>query len=313
MIDGGLMLAALLMALAFVMGLGIHRGNICAVVAVRELIRDRRGDRFFGFFECSLWATLTLWLAAETLTISDWSPILWVAAGAIMFGIGAVINGACAFGTVNWLGTGRLDFLLTAVGAWGGFKLVEHAFSSLLPPSPSVSFTASPWTLVIVAAGVPLLMASRWWLGSHDRRALVSLSLLMALIGVVSTMLAILHQPWPWLSVIVRSTYAGNRLAYWVLAALLFGAVVGGVVTGRFRWRRPTLADLRDRLIGGALMGLGTAVIPGGNDALIFYGLPSGDPVAFSGYLIMLATIAAVLIFARHVTPFWRGGGSATG
>ena len=60
-------------------------------------------------------------------------------------------------------------------------------------------------------------------------------------------------------------------------------------------------------------MGLGTAVIPGGNDALIFYGLPSGDPVAFSGSLIMLATIAAVLIFARHVTPFWRNGSSATG
>lgn len=307
------MLAVLLMILAFVMGLGIHRGNICAVVAVRELIRDRRGDRFFGFFECSLWATLTLWLASETLTISDWSPILWVAAGALSFGLGAVINGACAFGTVNWLGTGRLDFLLTAVGAWGGYKVVRQVLSPVLPTSPSVSFAASPWTPMLVAAGVPLLLALRWRLGSRCVRELASLSLLMALIGVVSTLLAVLHQPWPWLSVIVKSTYASNRLAYWVLAALLFGAVVSGLLTGRFRWRRPTLGDLRNRLAGGALMGLGSAVIPGGNDALIFYGLPSGDPVAFSGYLIMLAAIAAVLIFAQHVTPFWRRGNSATG
>ena len=46
-------------------------------------------------------------------------------------------------------------------------------------------------------------------------------------------------------------------------------------------------------------MGLGAAVIPGGNDALILYGIPSLSPHALPSYVALVAGIAAVLSFMR--------------
>lgn len=43
-------------------------------------------------------------------------------------------------------------------------------------------------------------------------------------------------------------------------------------------------------------MGAGSALIPGGNDSLILQGIPSGSPLAFVAYGIVLATIGVLLL-----------------
>jgi uncharacterized membrane protein YedE/YeeE len=54
-------------------------------------------------------------------------------------------------------------------------------------------------------------------------------------------------------------------------------------------------------LLGGLFMGLGVALIPGGNDALVLYAIPSLSPHALPAYLAMAAGIAAALLLMRWV------------
>jgi hypothetical protein len=67
-------------------------------------------------------------------------------------------------------------------------------------------------------------------------------------------------------------------------------------------------ADWRPRagwlvnLMGGALMGVGAALTPGGNDALILQGIPGGSPHAIPAYAALLVGTAAGLIVIKRVT-----------
>lgn len=89
----------------------------------------------------------------------------------------------------------------------------------------------------------------------------------------------------------------------WVLfAALLGGVAASGLARGDFA------ADWRPRagwlvnLMGGALMGVGAALTPGGNDALILHGIPGGSPHAIPAYATLLIGTAAGLIVIKRVT-----------
>ena len=44
------------------------------------------------------------------------------------------------------------------------------------------------------------------------------------------------------------------------------------------------------------MMEAGSALIHGGNDSLILQGIPSGSPLAFLAYAVLLATIIALLL-----------------
>ena len=48
-------------------------------------------------------------------------------------------------------------------------------------------------------------------------------------------------------------------------------------------------------------MGLGVALIPGGNDALVLYAIPSLSPHALPAYVAMAVGIAAALLLMRWV------------
>ena len=71
----------------------------------------------------------------------------------------------------------------------------------------------------------------------------------------------------------------------WVLlVAVLAGMLLSTVQRGSFRidWR-PRAAWLLN-FGGGTLMGFGTALPPGGNDALVMYGIPTLSPYALPTY-----------------------------
>jgi hypothetical protein len=48
------------------------------------------------------------------------------------------------------------------------------------------------------------------------------------------------------------------------------------------------------------MMGLGTALLPGGNDALVLYGIPSLSPHALPAFATMVIGIAATVWLLRH-------------
>ena len=80
----------------------------------------------------------------------------------------------------------------------------------------------------------------------------------------------------------------GPPTVRWViLASVLAGMLLSTVQRGTFRvdWR-PRRSWLRN-FSGGILMGLGVALTPGGNDALVLYGVPSLSPHALPAFLAM--------------------------
>ncbi|MDT0618616.1 YeeE/YedE thiosulfate transporter family protein [Salinisphaera sp. P385] len=294
--------------LAFVMGVAIQRGTTCAVLAVEELLRHRRADRFLGFFECGLWAALSLSvLGAQPASALFESPLLSLLGGACLFGLGATLNGACAFGTIARLGNGRLEYLLTAATAW----MVIAAISSLgwsRVPDPNALSNGVMAAALAVGLLVSVMLV-RWRVRRRRLRSFVTLGALMAIIGVAGAMLAVIHQPWPWMNTLAALPDVGMASAVGLLA-LIFGAMASGVVGGQFRVSAPSATAIVRRIGGGALMGAGTALVPGGNDALILYGIPQGDARALGAYLVMLSTIAAALIITGGLPSAWRARGA---
>jgi Sulphur transport len=77
--------------------------------------------------------------------------------------------------------------------------------------------------------------------------------------------------------------------------ALLAGAVWGGWTAELFQPKAMSWAGAARCLAGGVLMGLGSLLIPGGNDGLILTGLPLLLPHAWLAFTTMFATIAIYL------------------
>jgi hypothetical protein len=82
-----------------------------------------------------------------------------------------------------------------------------------------------------------------------------------------------------------------------VLAGMLFSTLLRG---GHAPDWRPRVSWLRN-LAGGTLMGLGVALTPGGNDALVLYGVPTLSPHAIPAYAALAAGVVAGLVLMRRV------------
>ena len=91
-----------------------------------------------------------------------------------------------------------------------------------------------------------------------------------------------------------------------LVLALFGGAVLGGLSTGRYSVVPITPSRLARCFAGGALMGVGSALIPGGNDGLVLMGLPMLFPFAWAAFLTLCASIALAMT-ARKRWPVALG------
>jgi toxin CptA len=73
--------------------------------------------------------------------------------------------------------------------------------------------------------------------------------------------------------------------------ALLAGAILASWTGGMFKSARPSVRRVARCLTGGALMGAGASMIPGGSDGLILVGMPLLWLYAWLGFASMCATI----------------------
>lgn len=280
--------------LAFLMGAAVQRGTTCAVLAVEEALFHRRFDRFIGFLECGFWAALAI-IALGGGMGQSYAGWLLLVPGAALFGVGAVLNDACAFGTIGRIGSGRPDFLLTGAGAWAGMALMLP-----LAGAPGAGVAVEPVGLIAALCLLGGLMALRI---SLRRRALsmhMRITGVMGSIGVLGAVIGWLHQPWPWMRILERGPDA-DQIALMITGALVAGSIAHGLAFRRFRFEFPGFKGLARRLSGGLLMGAGAALVPGGNDALILAGVPHGDLRAIAGYFVMTGAIALALTAARKM------------
>jgi hypothetical protein len=294
---------AVAFAAAGLMGFAIQRGGTCMVAAVSEVVSERRISRSVALGESALWVSGLLALAglAGLMNGQHFSYTFGLAAltGGLLLGVGALANGACVFGTIARLGTGDWNYLLTPVGFF--FGSLAHAMLSF-PSEQAVSIQPdmrANW--LIVALFGPLLVLRLVLFGREARRDGLAVSLwnmhnATLVIGVAFFVLALSAGPWTYPEALARAAHSGVlplALDVVLSVALLLGAVAGGWRMQKLHGWNPSAAFAC--FGGGALMGIGSAMIPGGNDNLTLVGIPMRQAYAWMAIAAMALAIWAGL------------------
>jgi hypothetical protein len=308
-----------------VMGYAAHRASLCTVRAVAAVMRDGRADMLLAFGKAVLWAAA---VSGVLLTVFDLpgpvvlarEPAGFAIAGGFLFGAGAAINGGCSLSTLTRLADGDRSMLLTlaafaaGVAAWSAFEAAGQATTLSALASPWKS--RQPWMPVAFAILVIWCSSEAFSLsgiatpaGSLPSRASsYPLPLAAALLGIGGGMLYGVEGAWSYTNFLRASISRawGPEAGPGAFHALLVLALLGGMflaARGRAsRPPRPALAEVwRARVAGGALMGIGGALVPGGNDTLLLAAIPTFSLQAILSYAALLAGMTATLA-VRNMT-----------
>ncbi len=315
------MVAALLFAgvLAAVLGFAAHRASICTVRAVAELAASGTGYILLGIGKSVLWVGVVtipvfLLMPAASAGLGGWPLTGAALIGGFVFGVGAAVNGACAFSTMARMADGEGGMLVAvaafALGVLGLVTVIDWRL--IEPPSAAPALVGSlpAWSLLVGAlALVPwgIYEAARLWrtrpAGPRVRALALApqyrLSSAAMLIGVAGAAIVLIYGSTSYTVTVqqivegLRGTRGFPATERWLLMlAILAGMLLSTLQRGSFRldWR-PRRIWLR-HLGGGLLMGMGVVLTPGGNDALVLYGIPSLSPHALPAYLVMVAGVA---------------------
>src|SRR5882672_11840915 len=173
-------------ALAMVVGFASHRASVCTVRAVAEVMSSRRAYMLISIGKSVLWVWAVtfpfFWLVpAAGAGISGWQLTGAAAAGGFAFGLGAAINGGCAYSTMARFidGDGRMLAAIAgfAVGVLGFVLLVGSNWLARPAPAPALVGSLLPWALALAAVFVAwgLYEAVRIWRSRETTTRLVDL------------------------------------------------------------------------------------------------------------------------------------------
>lgn len=310
--------------LAAAVGFAAHRASLCSVRAVEEALTTHRAYMLAGFFKSALWVVavtlIVSWVfVGHAVPSSGWRLSFLSVGGGVLFGVGAALNGGCAISTLTRLGAGDGGMVVTLAGIIVGIGLYDLAAVKglLATPVAATAFLATPgaWRIpVLVALGAwivwELSKMARSTKGVNRRQRLLApryrLSAAAFIMGASSGLLYVLVGVWPYtrlLSQTARHFSIGAPQAP-IILWLLFTGLIGGVLLSAWqghRFRNQWRPRLRWAVygLGGIFMGIGAAMIPGGNDVLILHAIPSLSPHAVPAFLAMLLGIAGTLIIMR--------------
>lgn len=309
-----------LATLAFILGFAVRRGQTCAVLAVREVLERRKLERFWSFIACAAWAAVfampIVWLSAPETALAPYITLSWASLlGGFLFGLGAAVNGACAFGTLSRIVSGNSGFLFVLPGlALGAYALQILPFEWLPDKRPNPLNTPNYWAWTAWGAALVLVIweaakIKRNWVTSSAflRRLLWRFwtpGVAMAVVGICGGVMYVFGPDWSYgdaIEQLVATAAIGRPVMldmalYGLVASSLAGGMTAAVLKREFTPLWPQPSQIAASLSGGALMGMGGAMIPGGNDGIILYAMPAFALYGACAYVTMNLAIALALM-----------------
>ncbi|MFC0588276.1 YeeE/YedE thiosulfate transporter family protein [Novosphingobium aquiterrae] len=312
-------LVAFLVAMlaAALMGFAIQQGGTCMVGAVSQIVTECRTGRAMALAECCLWVValgMAGLVAGLHFQASPAFPVdFMVATGGLLLGFGAWLNDACVFGSIARIGNRDFNYLFTPPGYFLGSLTHARFAGDGLPSMPMSPLPGKATVLLLLLFAGSVIVSLRQLRALQrsglKRRQLWDYRHATITIGIAFVALAVLAGPWTYTEALWRAAHRRSMPSLGdivLFAALLAGAVIGGrkiARTVKLSARRALFC-----LIGGALMGLGAALVPGGNDNLILAGLPWLQPHAWLAIGAMALTIAAGLLVGRVWRKLFQAG-----
>lgn len=311
------MTVVLTTALMFLIGYASQRAGVCMVRAMREVIDKRRVHRLAGFALAASAAMVVMgladWLGAEPfMTILGTAPDGLAIAGGVLFGLGSILAGNCAMGLLAAFTRGELWHAGAIAAMFVAALLLGPNMSSAALMLPNRTPLPSPLTghvvLALTLGGTVGVTAATYLyrrLGLHRLKGGWSPLIAMSVIGTASGLLFALDRQWVYTSRIAEIAYGGRWAlgALFGLAALIAGMTSATVIGGTFRLRAGNTRQWLSTLAGGLLMGAGATLVPGGNDAMLFTGVPLLLPNLLASYASFAATLALALLIGRQAVP----------
>ncbi|MFC5373860.1 YeeE/YedE thiosulfate transporter family protein [Brevundimonas faecalis] len=289
--------------LAFWFGYSANQGGTCLVVAAHELQKRRPPRMFVGFVAASSAAGLIaiplVWSETLNATLAPSTSVNGLLLiGAIAFGFGAFINDTCLLGSLARLGDGEMRLLALPVGLAIGILTADHGrpgsvatWTSFIA-SPSIPGAATLFALAVVLGLAVVFVSTK---SATRKRPGWAFGASMIGLGITGGLLYALSPAWTFADLIQRGLplrmSPTGEVALVAVIASVAGAVTASVRQGRLHLQRPTATGIVRSIVGGALMGIGIGLIPGGNDALILAAVPTISPGGIVAYLVMTTTI----------------------
>jgi uncharacterized protein len=322
-----LQIFAVLAPLAFAVGFALQRGNVCSVLAARQIAWTGRWSRLHGLLLASAWAFAVIvpiaWYGAGPFKTSGQLPLSFLPViGGVLYAVGCCVNGACIFGVCSRLTAGNLSFIFTIPGMAAGATLAELAHVAPSASQLQPTLAAQPnWPLFVLWLTVVAFLAWVVWrmLRVHWRAGITLANLLRqsrwrsalaaVIIGVIGGLLFATDVPWIYPALIRRVAFylAGSRADFPLetivgSASLFLGGMAAAGYHGRFVFSAPHPLPALQSLIGGIVMGFAWALIPGGNDAMVLYLVPSLALHGILAYFAMLTTLIGIESLKRRGT-----------
>lgn len=312
-----------------ILGFSAHRAGLCTVKAAAEIVTSRSGYFLWSFMKSAAWVmALTTIVGAfgHTTNFTHWPLMGLSVLGGVLFGVGAGLNGGCTFSTLSNAVDGNMGFWVTVaawpIGIWIATTLPLSHSKSVIITQPNYSFGVLI-LLSIMLLGESIFIIRRFWRKSSLRRVLGSsvytLSAGAALVGLTNAVIIEATGPWSFFSTFLcgiegrsGTSCAQPMLAWGIVVAAILGMAFSSLQRGSFKLRLPSVRSTLRHGVSGLLMGVGTVLVPGGNDGLILFAIPLLSPHAIPAYAGIfggiLATFAIMRVFGRRIPPVQCSG-----
>lgn len=315
------------LVLALILGFMLHRSGLCMVRTVAEILTSRRAYMLAGILKSvlsalSVFMAWSLFTDDRTLFGTNYGLTCWPLLGGFLFGLGAGINGGCAFSTLSQLVNGRIWMLTTLAGFSLGIAGMSFTFANsvsfqVLPPLLNKIPERIRIIILILLVLLFILEIFRLWrsrpksltprerlLSRNYRQSTYSL-----IIGICGGLLCIFQGNWTYTSMLKKNiqeaTFSSDKviiLNLYLFFAVFVGMVLSVLLKGGIQLQLKPTKRILEYLIGGTLMGIGAVLIPGGNDTLILKSIPGLSLHAAPTLAALLCGVAVTLYVRSYVS-----------